>query len=290
MKVWWWGNVDMRMNSMHTQENIEIKGNISLKIRDTCINQNEYASNRIQKGLLLSADEKDLSEEGIGFGVPILKFKHKAIFPGSARITTSKDGDKTTITVDYDLNLVERIAVKGNRIHNRNFYSIMEYISLLHREYPRFREMIMRASNTLRRFIDIETRFEEVTSFGIVRVLYVIHAENIHISVDTKEINKYEYTEIILMNEQGARYFDIYRDSNGTFLKENSIGTWDETFADEVYFIDTIHGIEFMLQKVDCAKMFRGRERVPGRLSWSGIAYSLSSDTTNFTYHIQVRC
>jgi len=43
-----------------------------------------YPSCRIQKGLILVHDNKDLSEEGVGFGVPVLKFGQKTIFPGYA--------------------------------------------------------------------------------------------------------------------------------------------------------------------------------------------------------------
>jgi hypothetical protein len=270
------------------QEKIVIKGNISLLIKDSRKKQDDYASCRIQKGLLLAVGEHDLSEEGIGFGVPILRFKHKDIFPGSAQITSSRDGDKTVVIVDYDLNLEESMEVLGNKINNRAFYRIKECLSRVHRECPRFRKMLTRASNTLRRFFDIQTRFKEVTSIGIVRVLYVIHTGNIYVSVDTGRINNYGCTGIMLMNEQGASYFDIYHDSSGTFLKKNSIGTWDETFAQEAYFRDSIHDIEFMLQKADGAKMFMGREYVPGRLAWSGLAYSIPPESTSFSYHIRV--
>ena len=276
------------MNRMQGTEKIEINGNISLHIRDNRIKQNEYASCRIQKGLLLSVDENDLSEEGVGFGVPILKFKDKEIFPGSARITTSRDGDKTTVTIDYDLNLVERMTMKGNKIDNRAFYRMKEYMSRLHRECPCIRQMLTQASNTLRFYFGMETRFEEVTSFGIVSVLYVIHAGNIHINVDTSRVKKYDW--LMLMNEQGANNFDEYQDSSGLALKGNAIGTWEETFADGASFVDASHKLEFTLQKVAGAKLFRGRELVPGRLAWAGLAYSIPQGTSNFYYNIRTGC
>lgn len=269
-------------------EKIPINGRISILIGDTWIKQNEYASGRIQKGLLLAIDENDLSEEGIGFGAPILKVNHKAIFPGSAQITTVRDRDKTIVTVDYDLNLVERMTIKGNKIDNRAFYRMKKYLSCLHRECPCIRKMLTQASNTLRFYFDIETRFEEVTSFGIVHVLYVIHAGNILINVDTSRVKKYNCTGIMLMNEQGANYFDKYHDSSGLSLKGNAIGTWDETFADRASFEDTSHKFEFTMQKVAGAKLFRGRELVPGRLAWAGLAYSIPPDTTNFSYNIRL--
>jgi hypothetical protein len=276
------------MNPTPALEKIAIKGNISLMVGGSCKIQNNYASSMILKGLLLAIDEKDLSEEGIGFGVPILKFKNNEIFPGNAQITIVRAGDKTVVTVDYDLNLVESMAVKGNKIDNMAFYRIKDSLSCLHRNIPRFRKILTQASNALRRSFNLETRFMQVTSSGIVRVIYIIQTGNIHVNVDIGGINKNGCTEIMLMNEQGASYFDIYHDSNGAFLKENSIGTWNETFADEAYFRDSFHGIEFMLQKVDGAKMFRGREYSPGRLAWSGLAYSIHPCTTTFSYYIRI--
>lgn len=93
----------------------------------------------------------------------------------------------------------------------------------------------------------------------------------------------------MLMNEQGAGYFDTYRDSKGLFLRGNAIGTWDETSAGEASFIDTLHGIGFTLLKVPGARMFRGRELVASRLAWAGLAYSIPLSRANFDYCIKVR-
>ncbi len=276
------------MTPIPSQEKIAATGNVSLLFRSAGAGC-EYPSCRLQKGLLLAFGHKELSEEGIGFGVPVLRFGHEAIFPGGARITTNIERDKTSFTADYDLNLAERMAVKGRKINSRAFYMIKELLSSLHREHPRFRKILTHASGTLRRAFGIETRFEEVYSLGVVRVLYIIRAGNIHISVDTSRVKKYNCTEIMLMNEQGAGYFNLYRDSNGLLLKGNAIGTWDETFADEASFIDPLHEIQFTMQKAAGSRMFRGRELVPGRLAWAGLAYSIPPGKDNFSYTIRMK-
>ena len=273
---------------MFIQEKIPWMGDISLRIREVA--GSDYASCRIQKGLSLSFGDIDLAEEGTGFGVPVLKFGHKAIFPGCARITKNIEKDKTSLTIDYDLNLWERMAVKGKKINSRTFYEMKGFLSSLHRECPHLRKILTHASSIARRTFGIVTRFEEIPSRGIVQVLYIIRAGNIHISVDTSRVKKYNCTGIMLMNEQGANYFDKYRDSSGLSLKGNAIGTWDETFADEASFEDTSHRLEFTLQKVAGARLFRGRELVPGRLAWSGLAYSIPPDTPNFSYNIRMVC
>jgi hypothetical protein len=127
----------------------------------------------------------------------------------------------------------------------------------------------------------------KVPSSGIVRVLYTIRSENIHIKVDTSRVRK--NCTIILINEQGANYFDKYSDTSGLSLKGDAIGTWDEAFTDEATFVDTSHKLEFTLHKVKGARMFRGRELVSGSLAWARLAYDIMN-ITDFSYNIRVGC
>ncbi len=266
---------------MFANEKIPLMGNMYLRIGSS---RSDFPTCRIQKGLLLSFGNTDLEEEGVGFGVPVLKFGREAIFPGTASIMKNT---VQTFTVDYDLNLAERMAVKGRKINSRTFYRLKEALCTLHREFPGLRKAITHSFGKAGRTIGTVTLFEEVPSFGIVRVLYTIRYGNIHIRVDTSRVKK--NCTIMLMNEQGANYFDRYNDTSALFLKGDAIGTWDETFADEASFVDTTHRIEFVLQKVNGARMFRGRELVPGKLAWTGIAYELTN-RTDFSYNIRVGC
>jgi hypothetical protein len=85
-----------------------LKGGISLHIQEASLEPFDYPTNRIQKGLRLAYRNVDLSEEGVGFGMPVLKFGHEAIFPGSRHIAFEKNEKMTIIKMDFDLNLVER--------------------------------------------------------------------------------------------------------------------------------------------------------------------------------------
>ncbi len=270
---------------------IEMPLGSCLYFKNPEIEQGDYPASRIQKGLVLVRENRDLSEEGIGFGVPVLKFGHETIFPGNASVSTEKNGDISTVIIDYDMNLAERMVVKSRkRIESEAFYKIKEYFSWLHRKYPQLRGILVRSSNSLRRTCDIETRFEKIASAGTANVVNTVNAKKgtIHVSMDISRVKKEGCTEVNIMNELGANNFDRYRDSNGLFLKEKAIGTWEEIFADEASFVDAVDNIAFTLKQVKRARMFRGRELVEGRLAWSGFAYVLPQDIINFAYDIRI--
>ncbi len=270
---------------------IEMTMGICLHIKNPEIEHGDYPACRIQKGLVLVHEDRDLSEEGIGFGVPVLKFGHETFFPGNACVTNEKDDDTSVVKIDYDMNLVERMVGKSSkRIDSKAFYKIKEYFSWLHREYPQLRGILVRSSNSLRRICDIDTRFEKIASAGIASVVNTVNAKKgtIHVSMDISKVKKEGCTEVNIMNELGANHFDGYRDSNGLFLSGNAIGTWDETFADEASLIDSCDNIAFTLKNVKGVRMFRGRELVDGRLAWSGLAYVLPQDSINFAYDIRI--
>jgi len=277
-------------NNISPRIRIEMPLGICLHFKIPEIEPGDYHYCRIQKGLVLVHENRDLSEEGIGFAVPVLKFGHETIFPGNACVSTEKDGDISVVKIDYDMNLVERMVKSSKRIDSKAFYRIKEYFSWLHREYPQLRKVLVRSSNSLRRNCGIESKFEKIASAGIASVVNTVNTKRgtIHVGVDISNVKNDGYTEVNIMNELGANHFDRYRDSNGLFLKGNAIGTWGEIFADEASFIDSCDNIAFTLNAKKGARMFRGRELVEGRLAWSGLAYRLPGDIINFTYDIRI--
>jgi len=273
------------------QARIEMPFGVCLHIRNPEIEPGDYPACRIQKGMVLVYENKDLSEEGIGFAVPVLRFGHETIFPGNACISNEKEGDLLVVKIDYDMNLVERMVVNNSkRIKSEAFYKIKECFSTLHREYSPLRGILVSSSNLLRRNCGIKTSFEKIDSAGIVNVVNTVDIKKgmIHIGVNLSNVKKEGCTQVNIMNEMGANHFDSYHDSNGLFLKGNTIGTWDEIFADEASFTDSHDNIAFTLKQVESARMFRGRELVEDRLAWSGLAYVLHQDIINFAYDIRI--
>ncbi len=251
----------------------------------------DYPTSTIQKGPTLVYESMDLSGEGIGLGVPVLKFKRRVVFPGGVTFEERWNDDCCTWIVDYELNLEERVILRnGKSIKSGSFYELTERLAALHRAKPFSRNLIERLNTALRRMYGIDTAFETTTPVATIRVSYVIdsHTGVLHVRADVSNIVESGCTEIILLNEQDASHFNCYRDSSGIALAGEDIGTWDEVDAEHVTFIDSRHNLTLGLRRVERSAMFRGREFIPGRLSWAGIAYVINPPLVHFNYDIAI--
>ena len=132
----------------------------------------------------------------------------------------------------------------------------------------------------------LKDAFCEISCPGSVSATYLITGSKVEVFLKFPLIDG--CTEKIVLNELGANWFDTYTDSDGCVLNGNEIGSWDEIFADEASFQDPADGLSFSLKAVMGARMFRGREIVPGRLAWSGLAYVLPPQRDELAYSIAI--
>ncbi len=265
---------------------------LSLSIKAP-VSNGPYPTSKIQKGPVLVCGSTDLSGEGVGLGVPVARFAHRVFFPGKARVIERlTDHQLCTWIVDYELNLEERLAQKsGKIIQNENFYALKEWLAGLHKAIGASRGLIECSSSALRWAWGLNTTFEMTPSAGWVRVAYTVDSRVsvLRVSVDASHLDKTGCTELILLNELDGSLFDRYYDDDGAALAGKEIGTWEETAADCVTFIDSRHKVMLRLWNISQASMYRGREVVPGRLCWAGIAYIIVPPFTNFDYDIAIR-
>ncbi len=268
---------------------VDLEDGASLAFR-TPRSEKAYPSCRIQKGLLLIHGTRELVEEGLGFGVPVLKFGPETVFPGSARVTRRRNGDLSMVEVVYHLDLVQRMAIGGRTLGSRAIYEVEEFLARLHRDYPPCRGPGMWFFSNLLRILSIEHKFETTASAGTVSVAYSIPrgGGRVRVSADLRGLKRDGCTEITFANEQGAGYFDRYSDSNGLVLTGRAIGTWDRVGAEEAALADVRDGITFTLRNLKGAAMFRGRELAAGRLAWSGLNYVLPGGSVSFVYDIRI--
>jgi hypothetical protein len=245
-----------------------------------------YPTSRIQKGLVLICGDRDLSEEGIGFGAPIFKFGEEAIFPGCWRARIEEREDGTQVIADYVMNLAARTTRRGRLMKSRFFYRARNAFSSLHRDHPSLRNGLNLSVAISRKVFQLEDTFAEVSPVGSVRAIYTIKDCEIRIALSFSKSKG--CSEVIVMNEQGANYFDTYRDSDGLIMHGNYIGCWDEVHAKEASFVNSADRIAFTLKRAKGARMFRGRELASKWLAWSGMAYVLPPETDSFAYSITI--
>ena len=274
-----------------SQVTIRLPNGLSLFLTKPNLAALEYPTRRIQRGLIIASNSGELGEEGTGFGLPLVRFGNETIFPGDASVSTQRDGNQVGIRVSYNLNLILRRSLRSGRtIESPLFYRIDEFFSRLHRQQPLSRDILIWASYPIKLFCGMYTSFRQIDSFGSVIVKYDILVDEgvIHTSLDLSGLKRDGCTEIIVANEQGANHFDLYRDSDGLFLRGKEIGSWHETLADTASLAGSRDGISFSIDRIAGARLFRGRELAVNRLAWAGLNYVLPGNTANFAYDIKV--
>jgi len=245
-----------------------------------------FPSSRIQKGLILCWKGLDLSEEGVGFGMPVLKFGNESIFPGLWKMSAERCDGHMAVKAEYTMNLVSRMAKGDQVIESHIFHLACNMFSKIHREQPKLRERMSNLSGFLKQSLGLKDAFCEISSPGSVSATYQIIGSKVDVCLKFPQIDG--CTEKIVLNELGANWFDTYMDSEGCVLKGNEIGSWDEIHVDEAAFHDLEDGLSFTLKMVDGVRMFRGREFVPDRLAWSGLAYVLPPQRDELAYSITI--
>jgi hypothetical protein len=269
---------------------IPLSQGLSLKIDNAPPGMKDYPTAHLQKGFLLLDEGQDLAEEGVGFGVPVLKSGLQTIFPGSVELTWARRGTTWEITARFKLNLIEKISRKGGGIlENKALYTVKNILAGVIRQLPIFRNLLTAISSQLRGGLNWETIYADAKLSTEVKVLYSLDGETgkINVEVDSSGLPS-NITEVIVMNEQGAHHFDRYLDTSGISLSGEEIGCWDEVNAKEARFESSARRVTFRLDRVKGARLFRGRELVGTRLAWAGFGYSFPPSIMKLRYEMRI--
>jgi hypothetical protein len=267
---------------------VPLRDGLALKIADQPTGT-DYPTARLHKGLLLLDEGRNLAQEGVGFGVPILKRGALTIFPGGVQLAERRDGPSRVITAAFQMNLVERLAgADGRSPTSGSFYAVRDLLAALHRRLPALRGFLTATSNAVRRRRGWVTTFEETDTCATLAVTYSIDGDGarIRVAVDMTGLAEKDLTKVIVMNELGARHFDLYLDSTGARLRGRDIGTWNEVSAARASFASSASRVAFSVRQVEGATLYRGRELVGSRLAWSGFGYSLRPARESFVYEV----
>ena len=270
---------------------IPILKEFSLKISNDRNQRSDFATSELQKGFLLLHAGKSLAEEAVGFGVPVIKKKLHTLFPRRVTLETQKANGVWTIHAIYDLNLEERIIDTQARIPKAELlYRTKNLLAAFIRRFPIFRRMLTRLSSQLRSTFGWKTTYQKSSLSPRIRMTYTIpeFSGTMNVETDVSGVPDDEFSEVVIMNEQAARYFNRYTDTDMKPLKEDQIGCWDAVSTPKATFISQTHKISFSLQQAKGVKLFRGWEKVGSRLDWSGFGYSFQPKMGKFSYTLRI--
>jgi hypothetical protein len=240
----------------------------------------------LHKGLVLMLDNEEVIEEGMGFGVPVIRYKDKTHFSSLADISIQKNHSIFVIKKTFVLDAISRKRFWRSAYIDDDVYSFARKtfakLYLRHKNVsPLFNNVMM-----LRNMAKIQTEFQKVKPKGRVTVTYEIQPAIINVSVDFSDLTLDGCEELLVLNEQGSSVFDKYVDSNGLKLSGSKIGGWDPVTANQASMLSSKRKITFCLQKKRKASLFRGWENTRNRFSWAGLNYSLNPNHGIFDYSI----
>jgi hypothetical protein len=267
--------------------NIPTIPGLSLNFGDPLSDQ-KYPTARLQKGFILLDEGVELTEEAVGFGVPVVKRGLQTMFPGDVAMTWLKEGSTWVVTAKFKLNLVERISGSGNgAVGDRSFYAVKDFLAEVIRRYPFFRSLLTSISSILRRLFNWKTTYAEEATSAAVKIIYTIEAGTgrTMVDIDLSGLPP-DLTEVVVMNEQGAHAFDRYQDSSGNHFQGEEVGCWDLVDAEEAWFESSHRKIAFKLRQVKGVQLFRGRELVGSRLAWAGFGYTFPPSIQRLKYEL----
>jgi hypothetical protein len=260
---------------------VNLPDNLSLRLYDDC-RPSCLETAPLQKGLVLLADGVELIEEGMGFGVPVVKYVDKTFFSQSAHVEIQPDG---SVTKEFFLDTVSRKKLWRSYIDD-DFYSSMQ--GLFSDKYLRHKRLsyFFNLAMEVRELLMVHTQFVKMPSRGKVTVNYKLTSNMLRVTADFSGLKLDGCEEVLLLNEQGASFFANYRDTDGATLLGRWIGAWDAVAASEASMLNS--HLAFSLPSVRGATLFRGWERTRNRFSWAGLSYSLRPQSGKFSYLIRL--
>ena len=240
----------------------------------------------LQKGLVLLLDGMELIEEGVGFGVPVVKYEDKTFFSSKAEVSIRKTDSDCMLTKVYTLDTVSLKKFGSSSYIDDGLYSTLrktfQRLYLKHKKLTPLFSKVME----LRDLANIKTEFVTVKPRGTVTVNYLCQPDAIRVEADFSKVALNRCCEVLVLNEQGSSTFQRYVDSSGLNLLGNRIGAWENVTADKASLQSRNGCISFSLHNDGGATFFRGYEMARKRFSWAGLSYSMRPNNGIFDYSI----
>ncbi len=246
-------------------------------------------SNGLQKGAILTIAGADIAGEGVGFGVPVAFIGGNFVYSTHAKVEQIDKGARKTFEMNAISTKIWRSRLLSGLPGPDALFDgwLMGNLSPLYRSWG-FAQIVANGFWRLERSTQaIEHGFSPTQSRGSVSMDYEVEDDVIRVTMDPTGLVP-GCTRLSVMNELDARVFDSYEDSSGLTLHGWRVGAWSPVEAEWARFSASDGSSSFRLWGVEGARLFRGREVVPGHLSWAGLAYELRKPLCLFTYIVEI--
>lgn len=224
--------------------------------------------------------------EGVGFGVPVVKYDDKTFFSSTAEVSVREIGSDLILTKVFSLDTVSLKKFGNTTYIDDAVYSPLrktfERLYLKHKKLmPLFNKVM-----EFRDLANIKTEFMKVKPRGKVTITYHCQPTSIDIGADFSKIVLDKCSEVLVLNEQGSSFFRKYVDSNGLSLLDHKIGAWETVTADRASLQEVQGKVSFCIGNSGGVRLFRGWEQTRKRFSWAGLSYSMRPNNETFNYSI----
>ncbi|MCW3996428.1 MAG: hypothetical protein NWE98_09835 [Candidatus Bathyarchaeota archaeon] len=244
---------------------------------------------QLQKGLILVLDGQELIEEGMGFGVPVVKYTDKTYFSTTATLSKNTSASTPEVQKTFIIDAISRKKLSNGSYIDDGFYSfIRKFFSKFYLNRKNFSPFLNKVME-LRQLARIKTEFVRTKPRGSITVTYRIQSSNIYVKADLSNLALGGCSEVLLLNEQGSSTFKKYIDISGLNLEGNRIGAWDQVAAPQAWLLSQTGHVSFSLQNRGGALLFRGWESTKNRFSWAGLSYMLKPQNGTFDYWIGLK-
>lgn len=260
-------------------------GGISLSLSPNAAEDGLTAG--LQKGVIVHLDGRPLCEEGMGFGVPAIRYGVDTYLSFTAVSEQKHPSHGETITKTFVFDAVQRMRHRGRLLTHPWHYAFVTWRSALY-QWLRPAQRLLPVWNRLMRTAGLEYCFERCEPLCAVPVTYEIGDDEVAIEVDLAPVVGRGLSTFIL-NEQGARSFSRYKDPAGLVLEREAISGWAKVKADRASLMSADRRLGFSVPQVPGTTLYRGWELLPDQLAWSGFVYDASRlDGGRLSYRVKL--
>jgi hypothetical protein len=248
---------------------------------------NNLETGRLQKGLVLVYRGKEIIDEGMGFGAPVVLYPDRTFYSSSAETSFYQTDNLKVLTKKFVIDTISRRKLNALYINDRAYHFFHKHFHNLYTQKKALSPILTKLIE-LTKIFGVSTEFQKVDARGSVTIKYLCSFNLIEIEVSLSEIKR-DYKEIAILNEQGASFFRKYSDTAGLVLLYDKIGAWELVKADAASFSQIDGKISFSLSNKSNSRLLRGRENIKGLYSWVGFCYFLDPNVAKFRYEIKLR-